>query len=138
MLGKGLKEFGDEGITGTKAELKQMVRRTCFKAIAVAELTRQERIRAQEGLMILTRKCCGTVKGRLAYNGKKTRDWITKEDKSSPTVLNESIMITSAMDAFERRDVMTCDIPNAFIQTEAPRKEKGERVIMKVRGRLVD
>ena len=88
--------------------------------------------------MILTRKRCGTVKGRLAYNGKKMRDWISKEDKSSPTVLNESIMLTSAVDAYEQRDVMTCDIPNAFIQTEAPRKDKGERIIMKVRGRLVD
>lgn len=33
---------------------------------------------------------------------------------------------------------MTCDIPNAFIQTEAPHKTKGELVIMKVRERLVD
>ena len=34
--------------------------------------------------------------------------------------------------------MMTCDIPNAFIQTDAPKKMKGKRIIMKVRDRLVD
>ena len=104
----------------------------------VAELTRQERVRAQEGLMLLTRKRSGSVKGRLAYNVKATRDWISKENTSSPTVGTDSIMMTCAVDSFERRDVMTSDVPNAFIQTDAPEKEIGERVIMKIRGKLVD
>ena len=52
--------------------------------------------------MLLTRKQSGGVKGRLAYNGKRTRDWISKEDKSLPTVSNESIMITCAIDAYEK------------------------------------
>ena len=56
MLGKGLKVFPDDGPTACKIELKQMHERQCFKAIAVAELTRQERVRAQEGLMLLTKK----------------------------------------------------------------------------------
>ena len=102
MLGKGLKEFVKEGPPAVKSELDQMHRRRCFKAVAVAELTRLERIRAQEGLMLLTRKRSGKVKGRLAYNGKPTRDWISKEDKSSPTVSNESLMLTCAIDAFEK------------------------------------
>ena len=33
---------------------------------------------------------------------------------------------------------MSLDIPNAFIQTGMPQKERGERIIMKVRGKLVD
>ena len=60
MLGKGLKEFPGEGEAAAKAEISQMHNRTCFKAIAVAELTRRERLRAQEGLMFLTRKRSGT------------------------------------------------------------------------------
>ena len=87
--------------------------------------------------MILTRKRSGKIKGRLAYNGKATRDWISKEDKASPTVLNESIMLTTAIDAQENRDVASYDVPNAFIQTLLPVKSSGERVIMKVRGKLV-
>ena len=88
--------------------------------------------------MLLTRKRSGKVKGRLAYNGKPTRDWISKEDKSSPTVANDALMITCAIDAFEKRDIMSLDVPNAFIQTDAPLKKIGERVVMKIRGRLVD
>ena len=102
MIGKGLKEFVTEGPPAVKSELDQMHKRKCFKAVAVAELTRLERVRAQEGLMLLTRKCNGKVKGRLAYNGKRTRDWISKEDKSSPTVSNKSLMITCSIDSFQK------------------------------------
>ena len=104
----------------------------------VAELTHRERVRAQEGLMLLTRKRSGSVKGRLAYNGKDTHDWISKDNTSSPTVGTDSIMMTVAVDTYERRDVMTSDVPNTFIQTDAPEKEIGERFIMKIRGKLVD
>ena len=138
MLSRGLKEFPLKGVDAAKEELKQMHSRGCFKAIAVKELTRQEKVRAQEGLMILNQKRCGRVKGRLAYNGKQTHDWITKEEKSSPTVLTESIKLLSTVDAHEGRDVLSMDVPNAFIQTILPPKDDGERVIMKIRGKLVD
>ena len=53
MLKKGLKVFPDGGAPAAKEELAQMHARTCFKAIAVKELTCLERKREQEGLMIL-------------------------------------------------------------------------------------
>ena len=53
-------------------------------------------------------------------------------------VLNESLMLTCAIDAFQRRDIMSLDIPNAYIQAELPKQKKGERIVMKVRGELVD
>jgi hypothetical protein len=43
------------------------------------------------------------------------------------------------IEAKEERDVMTCAIPNAFIQAYLPKKEPGEdRVVMKITGVLVD
>ena len=33
---------------------------------------------------------------------------------------------------------MTADIPNAFVQVDIDEKEKGERIIMKIRGLLVN
>jgi hypothetical protein len=43
------------------------------------------------------------------------------------------------IEAREERDVMTCNIPNAFIQAYLPKKEPGEdRVVMKITGVLVD
>ena len=88
--------------------------------------------------MLLTRKKSGDIKGRLVYNGKETRNWISRKDKSSPTVLAESLMLTCAVDAFKKRDIMTLDIPNAYIQASVPLQKVGERIIMKVRGDLVD
>ena len=47
-------------------------------------------------------------------------------------------MMTCAVDAYTIRDIMTSYVPNAFIQTDATEKEIGERVIIKIRGKLVD
>ena len=86
MLKKGLSIFGKEkGKAAAKSEFSQLVRRTCFKAMAVAELTKREKEQAMIGLMILQQKKDGSIKGRYAYNGKPTRSWASREDKSSPT-----------------------------------------------------
>ena len=48
-------------------------------------------------------------------------------------------MLTLTIDAHENRDVMSADVPNAFIQTEMPEIKQGEeRVMMKITGVLVD
>ena len=78
------------------------------------------------------------MKVRLAYNGKPTRDQISREDKSSPTAHRESILLTISVHTMEGRDVMTQDIPNAFIQAHVPESPDGERIVMKIRGVLVD
>ena len=46
-----------------KAELNQIHKHVCFKVIVAQEFAHRKRLRAQEGLMILTRKCRGKVKG---------------------------------------------------------------------------
>ena len=72
------------------------------------------------------------------YNGKPTRDWVSKEDKASPTVATEALLLTAMIDSVENRDVMSADIPNAFIQAKLEKKQDDERVIMKITGKLVD
>ena len=47
-------------------------------------------------------------------------------------------MLTAVIEAHEGRDVMTVDVPNAFIQTELPRIDGEERVIMKITGEQID
>ena len=79
-----------------------MHHRVCFKAIAVNQATKQERRRAMEGLMFLSQKTSGEIKGRLAYNGKPTRQWVDKEEKNSPTAFTESILLLAGIDAAEK------------------------------------
>jgi hypothetical protein len=96
-------------------------------------MTQIERRKAQEALMLLGEKRDGTVKGRIVYNGKPIREWQSRE-----TAL-KSIMLTAVIDVHEERDVMTCDIPTAFIQALMPEVKDGdERVMIKITGVLVD
>jgi hypothetical protein len=67
--------------------------------------------------MILKEKRDGTIKGQAVAGGNKQRDYISKEDASSPTVATESVLLTCIVDAEEEREVAVIDIPNAFIQT---------------------
>ena len=115
--------FGERGKQAAIKEWDQLHRRKCFVPIDVSLLTKQEKERAQQALMLLTEKRDGSIKGRAVYNGKPTQEWLTKEDTTSPTASTEGVFITLVIDAKERRDVMCLDVPNAFIQVEI-RKEK--------------
>ena len=137
-LKAGLKKFGEKGKVSTLKEMKQLDDRKVYYPINVNKLTDQERRRAMESLLFLVEKRDGKVKARFCANGSSQREYMGREESASPTVMTESILITSVIDAKQERDVMTCDIPNAFVQTEMDKTKKGERVIMKIRGALVD
>ncbi|KAL7575021.1 hypothetical protein ACA910_010834 [Epithemia clementina (nom. ined.)] len=118
--------------------MKQLHDRVCFIPVDVADLTPSEKARAMESLIFLTEKRDGLIKGRTCANGSVQRQWMDCEETASPTTATEAILLTVIVDAHESRDVMIADIPNAFIQTPMPKANKGERVIMKIRGLLVD
>ena len=134
---RGLKVFGDRAKKGGHKELKQLNDRDVFTPRLISELTKEEKERAQEAILLVTEKKDSEVKGRLCYNGKETRIWHDKDESHSPTVSNEGLTLTMAIDAKEGRDKMSCDVPNAFVQTPMPKVEIGKRVIMKVKGSLV-
>jgi hypothetical protein len=139
LLQRGLKKFGNEGAQAATKELDQLHQRNCFSPVDVSAMTPSEKKKAQEALMFLTEKRDGSIKGRMVYNGKPTREWMSREDSASPTVSLESIMLTATIDAKEGRDVMTADVPNAFIQAQMPETKEGEeRIFMKITGVLVD
>ena len=50
----------------------------------------------------------------MVFDGRKTQEWITKEDSASPTATLEGILLTLTIDAHENRDVMSADVPNVF------------------------
>ena len=85
-----------------------------------------------ESHMFIVKKRTGEYKGRVVAGGNKQRDYVSKEDLSSPTVATESVLLTLIVDAKERRDVEIIDIPHAFIQTEV--KDEKERVILQLGG----
>jgi Reverse transcriptase (RNA-dependent DNA polymerase) len=135
-LKKGLRKFGKDGYTAALQEMRQLHERTVFKPINIHELTHQEKKRAIDSLIFLVQKDDGRIKARTCANGSVQRDYIDKDEASSPTALTEAIMMTAAIEADENRDVMTADIPNAFVQTEM--ENKAERIMMKIKGPLAE
>ena len=136
FLHEGLKHFGDRGEAGMTKEMKQQHDRTAFAPKHVHELTQQEIDEALPMHCFISEKRTGDVKGRSCADGRTQRESTTREESASPTVSQDAVMITAAIDALEGRDVMTGDIPNAFIQTDLPQGKK--RILLKITGRLVD
>jgi hypothetical protein len=86
--------------------------------------------------MFLKEKCSRNIKGQTMAGGNKQRDYISKEDATSPTVAMESFLLTCIIDTEEGRDVAIVDIPNAFIQT--CNEDEKDMAIIKIHGILVD
>ncbi len=53
-------------------------------------------------------------------------------------VTAEAVMLTYVIDAQEERDVAVVDIPNAFVQTVVSEEDAEHRVVVRIRGPLVD
>ena len=83
--------------------------------------------------MFLTQKRDGWIKGRACANGSKQQEYISKDSATSPTVATDSLMITAMIDAVEMRDVITLDIPGAFLHADLDKE-----VIMVLREELAE
>ena len=140
---KGLKKFGQLAEDVAYKELDQMHKRGTFEPRHFRDLSKSERKKILDAITLIEEKRDGRVKSRVVANGSKQRpkeketldDEINKdiEDRTaSPTAHQETITLTSIIDAKERRAVATGDIPNAFMQTDVG---KEDTVIMKLRGR---
>jgi hypothetical protein len=59
---------------------------------------------------------------------------MSKQETLLPTVsTEEALLLTCVIDAIEKRDVATCNIPGAFMQLDMPGK-----VVMKVKGVMAE
>jgi len=115
---KGMKFFGQDGAKAVGSEVEQLDYRDCMEPVKKASLTRDQLRQVLNYLMFLKRKQSGRVKARGCADGRKQRIYKTKEETTSPTVMTESVFLTSMLEAHEGRYVVTLDIPGAFMQTE--------------------
>ena len=134
-LKRGLKAFGEEGKKAVVKEMQSFKDFEVLEAILASELTRQQREDALPLMMSLKKKRSGDIKGRGLAGGHKDRGKIPPEEATTPTVITESLYISSAIDAYERRFVALLDIPSAYLHAKT-----GNRVnsIVVLDGILVD
>jgi hypothetical protein len=117
-LKKGLKLFGKDRADAVVAEMRQLDYRNVIKPVCGKELTCEQKRRALNYLMYLKQKRCGRIKARGCADGRKQRLYKSKDETSSPTVSTEAVFLTSVIEAQERRNVMTIDIPGAFMHVD--------------------
>src|SRR5210317_575036 len=135
-LREGLIRFGEKGNMAALAEMEQLHMRDAFKPVLPSNLTPEKKKEVLESIILLKQKRDGTIKGRNCADGRKQREFTSKEAAASPTVKFESVFLTSVIEAHEGRDVATIDIPNDFIQTKI--ENEAEKVVIKMRGKLAE
>ena len=70
------------------------------------------------------------MKGRGCADGRPQKDYITKEESSSPAVSLYALMRSCVMDAWDDRKVITVNIPGAFLQGEWPQDKHPGYIIV--------
>ena len=129
-LKKGIEQFGDQAHDAVEKEVLQLHELDVMYPI---HPTYEDKKASLNYLMFIKKKQCGRVKARGCADGRKQRLYITKEESTAPTVMNESVMVTSIIDAKERRDVVTADVPGAFMQADVD-----DRIVVRFEGAMVD
>jgi hypothetical protein len=90
------------------------------KMLNPSEINKNIRYEALNYLRFLKRKRCGKIKARGCADGRPQREYILKDESSSPMVSIYALLTSCQMDAIEGRKVATCDIPGAFLQADWP------------------
>jgi hypothetical protein len=135
-LKAALKQWGKDAKVAVEAKAKQLHRCNSFKPAHWKDVNKEKRKQILKSHVFVKKKRTGQIKARKVAGGNKQRDFISKENASSPTVATESVLLTSLIDAQENCDVAIVDIPNAFIQTVMEDNE--DKAVMRIRGHMVD
>jgi hypothetical protein len=133
-----IKKWGEKAQFAISKEMKQLHWRNSYMPKHYHTLTKKQKDQLLESHIFVEEKRDGTIKARKVIGGNKQRDYITKQDVSSPTVTAEAVMLTCVIDAQENRDVAVVDIPNAFVQTVVSDEDAEHRVMVHIRGPLED
>ena len=138
---EGIKKHGEKTIAVLIKEFKQldtgpMKGKHVVEPITYISLSSKDKKEALEAINLIKEKRDGSIKGRSCTNGAKQRRFLKIDELySSPTVSNEAFITTAVVDAVERRDVGTADVPGAYLHEEFL---KDKKVILKLTGIFVD
>jgi hypothetical protein len=135
-LKAALKQWGEDTKEAVEAEAKQIHWRNSFKPVHWKEVDEEKRKQILKSHVFVKKKRAGQIKARKVAGGNKQRDFISKENASSPTVATELVLLTSLVDAQENCNVAIVDIPNVFIQIDV--EDNKDKVVMRIRGHMAD
>jgi hypothetical protein len=108
---------------------------TVFGKVNPDMLSPEQKRKALCAINLIKEKRCGKIKGRTVADGRPQRNYIPREEATSPTVSMESLMASLAIGAHERRDVAIFDVPGAYSNAHMP---DNKFVLLKLEWEFVD
>jgi len=113
----GLKRWGDRAREALMDELKLFLKENVFEKLNEPNSTQKKSALRLHCFIIKKRD--GKIKARAVADG-RTQERYMEEETYSPTVRLESIMLSTLIDAYEKRHVRTVDIKGAFLKAKVP------------------
>ena len=110
--------FCQSGVSAIKKEVRQLVIMDALDPDEPKEL-RREYCRAKMAyLMFLKEKQGGTIKAQSCCDGIVQRNYMKKDETSSPTAMQKILMVNCIINAMEGCNVAVANIPGAFLQMD--------------------
>ena len=136
MLKKGLQEFGLRREEDVSIELMQIHMQDTFAPKHFVDLTSMQRRRkALESLICFEKMKTGKIKGCMCTDDSKQRPNFEKGEATSPTVITDSVIIASAVDAHKGQDVAVINLPDAFLHAKM---DYVMHMVMVIQGKLAE
>jgi len=113
----GLERWGDRAKEALMDELKLFLKENVFEKLN--EPSDNQNKLALRMHCFIGEKRDGRIKERAVADG-RTQEKYMEEETYSPTVRLESIMLSTLIDAYEKRHARTVDIKGAFLKAKVP------------------
>ena len=129
---KGVAKHGKKAVLAIIKEFEQFDANDVFQPLKRNQLTKEQIAKAMRTITVIKEKRCGRIKGRAVADGRMQRNYVSKEDGSSPTVGTESLFLSLVIDAHEGRYVVTADVVETFLLADMV-----EFTVVKIDGPMV-
>jgi len=133
--GKGIKLYGAKAIAAMFKEYKQLEAFKVLGRIHPDSLSHDQKRRALRAVNLIKLKRCGKMKGCTCADGSTERNYVPREEASSPTLYFEALMGILLINAFEECDTAIFDVPGAYLHARIP---DDKFAILKIEGEFVD
>ena len=111
---RDIKKHGEAAVLALFKEFAQLHEKRVFRAIKASELSGEQK-NALHAINLIKEKRNGVLKGRTCADGRKQRRWYSKEETTSPTMSNDSLMALPTLSAAEKRKIVTWDVEDAYL-----------------------
>jgi hypothetical protein len=132
---KGIKLYGAKAVAAMFKEYKQLDDLEVLGRLNPDSLTHDHKHNALRAVNLIKIKRDGKVKGRACADGSKQRNYVPRDEASSPTLSLEALMAILLINAYEERDTAIFDVPGAYLHAKIP---DDKFAILKIEGEFVD